>query len=132
MVSLSQNGERWLLDSCVCVDLLRGRRESRALPVGACSVSAIAACELWTGAEKMGAFERGELELLFTVIPVLEFSTEAVPHYGAIRVHLERKGMTIGALDLLIAAHALSLGATLVTANVAEFKRVPKLRVLAW
>ena len=46
--------------------------------------------------------------------------------------NLEKKGVSIGPLDLLIAAHARSLGATLITANTGEFKRVKGLKVLAW
>ncbi len=65
----------------------------------------------------------------FTVLP---FESSAVADYGEIRVDLEKKGAVIGPLDLLIAAHARSLGATVVTGNVGEFRRVRGLKVLAW
>lgn len=70
--------------------------------------------------------------------PILEsivvepWSQPADDHYGRIRAELERKGMPIGANDLFIAAHALALDATLVTANEREFRRVPGLRVENW
>ena len=64
--------------------------------------------------------------------PILDFSSDAAQHYGEIRTDLEAKGTIIGPLDLLIAAHARSLGATLITANIGEFKRVKGLKVLAW
>ena len=53
-------------------------------------------------------------------------------HYAAIRTHLEQAGTPIGSNDLLIAAHALALDLTLVTANTREFKRVPTLRLDNW
>jgi tRNA(fMet)-specific endonuclease VapC len=60
------------------------------------------------------------------------FSDAAAGIYGRIRALLEKKGQTIGSMDLLIAAHALSLGIRLVTNNQTEFKRVPGLRVENW
>jgi len=70
--------------------------------------------------------------LLFARLNIVSFDHNASLHYGEIRAELERKGTAIGPLDLLIAAHARSLGATLITANVGEFKRVKGLKVLAW
>ncbi len=66
------------------------------------------------------------------IFPVLDFSHTAAREYGDIRADLERKGVSIGPLDLLIAAHARSLDATLVTANAGEFKRVKGLKVQIW
>jgi tRNA(fMet)-specific endonuclease VapC len=65
----------------------------------------------------------------FTVLP---FESAAAADYGEIRADLEKKGAIIGPLDLLIAAHARSLGAVVVTGNVHEFRRVKGLKVLAW
>lgn len=62
---------------------------------------------------------------------VLPLDEVVGPHYAKLRSHLERAGTPIGANDTLIAAHAMSLGATLVTAD-AEFARVPGLRVENW
>jgi tRNA(fMet)-specific endonuclease VapC len=64
-----------------------------------------------------------------TVRP-LESDVERV--YAAIRVALEKRGTPIGAHDMLIAAHARALDAVCVTDNVAEFKRVPALKVENW
>jgi tRNA(fMet)-specific endonuclease VapC len=69
---------------------------------------------------------------LLALFEILPWNTALVADYGEIRVELEKKGISIGPLDLLIAAHARSLGATLITANVGEFKRVRGLKVLAW
>lgn len=61
-----------------------------------------------------------------------DWPTEAVWEYGKIRSHLHRKGTPIGAMDLLIAAHAVHTGATLVTGNIREFRRVQGLTLENW
>jgi predicted nucleic acid-binding protein len=53
-------------------------------------------------------------------------------HYGNIRTYLQKSGIVIGSLDMLIAAHALSLSSILVTNNVKEFERVPDLEIENW
>lgn len=76
--------------------------------------------------------QRETVDRLVACFSVLPFDGDAASHYGEIRVSLERKGTPIGPLDLLIAAHSRSVGATLVTANAREFQRVEGLQVLAW
>lgn len=124
---------RFLLDTSVCVDILRERAPSFDLPPVDCCLSSIVAAELWTGLAKSPGPDRSrKLEEFFSLIPVLVFDGGAARHYGDIRADLERTGTSIGALDLLIAAHARSLDATLVTGNVKEFRRVKGLRVKPW
>lgn len=65
-------------------------------------------------------------------MPVLPLSSPTDAHYGGIRAELEAAGRPIGPNDLLIAAHATALGATMITANVAEFRRVRGLDVQDW
>ena len=65
-------------------------------------------------------------------LPIADFDYAAAEAYGRIRAHLERTGAPIGPLDTLIAAHAASMDAILVTNNVGEFIRVPGLRVEDW
>jgi tRNA(fMet)-specific endonuclease VapC len=65
-------------------------------------------------------------------LAILPFDNAAAEAYGALRAELERQGKPIGPLDTLIAAHALSLGVTLVTNNEREFRRVAGLRVANW
>jgi len=117
------------------VPVLRGRSSVADLPIPTeTAVSSIVAAELWTGVCKLGE-EHPQLAYLaefLEVFEVLDFSHDAARHYGEIRAELEKKGRSIGPLDLLIAAHARSLGATLITANAGEFKRVKGLKVLAW
>jgi tRNA(fMet)-specific endonuclease VapC len=63
---------------------------------------------------------------------VFDFGEAAALAYGAVRASLEKAGTTIGAMDTLIAAHAVSLGATIVTNNTREFRRVKPLNVVDW
>ena len=69
---------------------------------------------------------------LSRLIPVLNLGADTAVNYGRIRVHLQRQGSVIGAYDLIIAAHALSLRLTLVTNNVREFSRVAGLTIENW
>jgi tRNA(fMet)-specific endonuclease VapC len=97
-------------------------------------VSVITAAELEVGIHRSARPREHRLAVdgLLACFTVLPFESSAVADYGEIRAELEKKGTTIGPLDLLIAAHARSLGATVVTGNVGEFKRVKGLKVLAW
>jgi tRNA(fMet)-specific endonuclease VapC len=126
---------RFILDTSVCVPVLRGRSSIRELPSpDETAISSIVAAELWAGANKIGK-EHPQFALLeefSEIFEVIDFSHDAARHYGEIRAELERKGQSIGPLDLLIAAHARSLGAALITANVGEFRRVKGLKMLAW
>ena len=91
-------------------------------------------CELWTGVKKNIAThpqQAAKLKAFLDLFPIPDFDLHAAHHYAEIRAELEAAGRTIGPLDLLIAAQARSLGATLVTGNAAEFKRVKGLKVLA-
>ena len=135
MVSTPEVRPLYMLDTCVCVDLLRGRVGKSVLPqTSQTAISSVVAAELWTGWEKMGrpARKLEPLQVLLETVPVIDFSAEAAQHYGEIRAYLEKKGTPIGPMDLLIAAHARSIRATLITANVGEFKRVPKLKCRGW
>ena len=124
-----------LLDTSVCVSLIRGRSTSSVLPPSeTCIVSVITAAELEVGIHRSTRprAQRLAVDGLLACFTVLPFESSAVADYGEIRAELEKKGTAIGPLDLLIAAHARSLGAAVVTGNVNEFKRVKGLKVLAW
>jgi len=128
-----------MLDTCTCVEVIR-RRGGVVLDRiqqrgrGEVSISAITLSELEYGVEKSRSPERNRVALLAFVAPiqVLAYDDRAAGAYGAIRAALEVAGLSIGPLDTLIAAHALSAGVTLVTANVREFSRVPGLRIEDW
>ncbi len=96
--------------------------------------SVIVACELRYGVEKKGSASlTAKVELLLNEMDILPLEYETVSrHYAAVRVFLEKQGQLIGANDMLIAAHALSLDVVLVTDNVREFARIPDLRLENW
>jgi tRNA(fMet)-specific endonuclease VapC len=102
-------------------------------PLGAVGVSSITAAELAFGVAKSGSQRnRHVLEKFLAPLEVAPFDLEAMWAYGRLRAALEQKGRPIGSLDPPIAAHALALGATLVTNNVREFARVPGLKIENW
>ena len=91
------------------------------------------ACELRYGAAKRGSVVlTRRVEDLLGAIKVMPFEGDADRQYAEIRATLERAGNTIGANDLLIAAHARTLDLTLVTHSLREFERVPGLRLEDW
>jgi tRNA(fMet)-specific endonuclease VapC len=95
--------------------------------------SILVAAELRFGAAKSGSRRLAErVDRVLRGITVLPFEPPADRYYGELRSHLMREGRPIGPTDLFIAAHALALDLTLVTANVGEFSRVPDLRVENW
>jgi tRNA(fMet)-specific endonuclease VapC len=130
---------KYLLDTNVCIDMIRGRSE-RILPrlrrcrPGDVGISAITLAELWHGVAKSRDPEGNAVALGEFLLPleVLDFGEEAALAYGVVRVSLEKAGTPIGAMDTLIAAHAASLGATIVTSNTREFRRVKSLNVVDW
>ncbi len=126
----------FLLDSSVCIPVLRNKPGLEKLPDPAqTGIPVIVAAELWTGVKKnlrTHPHQAGLLEAFLNLFWIADFTLDAALHYSDIRAVLETSGKTIGPLDLLIAAQARSLGATLVTANSGEFKRVKGLKVLAW
>ena len=75
---------------------------------------------------------RAAVDTLVRHVEVLDWSRAAAEHYADIRADLKKRGQLIGANDLLIAAHARSLGATVVTNNVKDFRRVRHLSVENW
>ena len=131
---------RYLLDTSVCVALIHGRagassRSGVSLPPSdACAVSVITAAELEVGVQRSvrSREQRLAVDGFLECFPVLPFEVAAARDYGVIRTELERAGTPIGPMDLLIAAHARSLGMTVVTGNVDEFQRVRHLSVLPW
>lgn len=133
MVTAAIGSDSRHLDSCICIDWMRKQlTETRpeALPDGV--LSAIVVAELLVAATKHhhAVRRRTQVEQLVSMTTVLPFDADAASHYGDIRAHLEKKGTPIGPMDMLIAAHARSLGATLLTLNAREFKKVPGLRIL--
>lgn len=126
---------RYLLDSNVCIAVLRKAPNLKRLPpIERCLISQITVAELWTGVEKgnLRDARAAKLEEFLASFTRLDFDDAAARTYGEIRAALQRRGKIIGPLDLLIAAHARSIGATVLTGNYGEFKRVSNLKVLEW
>lgn len=126
----------YLLDSSACIPILRNQAGLGKLPSPAKSgIPIIVAAELWTGVKKNMAThpqQAAKLQAFLGLFTLPEFGMDAALHYAEICAELEASGKTIGPLDLLIAAQARSLGATLVTCNAKEFKRVKGLKVMEW
>lgn len=130
---------KYMLDTNICIGLIRLqppkllRRITRCEP-GDIGVSSITIAELAFGANKSNQVEQNltALEQFLLPIEIADFDQQASAAYGFIRAYLEREGKIIGSMDMLIGAHALSLGAILVTNNVDEFQRIPKLKVEDW
>jgi len=130
---------RIMLDTAMCVHLIRRRPQSAldrfaAYVPGDIGVSTITVAELEYGVSTSGQPRRNRqaLEQFLSPLDVASFDRAATRTYGGLRTHLERRGLTIGGMDLLIAAHALSADVSLVTSNEREFRRVPGLRVENW
>jgi tRNA(fMet)-specific endonuclease VapC len=130
---------KYMLDTNICIGLIRQRpqklirRLTRCEP-GEVGVSSITVAELTYGANKSNQVEQNlsALEQFLLPIELADFDQQASAVYGFLRASLEREGKTIGALDMLIGAHAMSLGVTLVTNNIDEFQRIPKLKLEDW
>ncbi|HZG68069.1 MAG TPA: type II toxin-antitoxin system VapC family toxin [Herpetosiphonaceae bacterium] len=128
-----------LLDTNICIYLIKRQppevlQRFTAYTPGDLGVSTVTAAELWYGAAKSGrpAQNRQALDQFLLPLVIAPFDDSAARAYGRLRADLERQGTPIGALDTLIAAHALSLGVPLVTNNVKEFARVAGLPVENW
>ena len=143
-----------MLDTDTIIFMLRGlkaparqraRRDKALALVARCreaqakgdvvGLSAVTVSELEFGAYNSGAYdaESAAVRKLLAPFEVLDYDgATCPPHYGRVRHELEQAGQAIGAMDLLIAAHALALAATLVTNNLTHFQRVSGLSVTRW
>lgn len=127
-----------MLDTNVVSEVMKnpeGKVAARLVrqPTGTACLSIVTAAELRFVARKARSDRIWNKITDFTaLIPVLPFGHPAEELYAEIRAGLEAAGRPIGPNDIFIAAHALSLGLTLVTANIGEFSRVPGLKVENW
>jgi tRNA(fMet)-specific endonuclease VapC len=128
-----------MLDTNICIDIIREQRPSllerfASHAVGDIGISVMTLAELEYGVSKSSrpARNRDALDQFMSPLEVAQFDRPATAAYGRLRTALEKKGQSIGSMDLLIAAHAASLDVRLVTHNVGEFGRVPGLRIEDW
>ena len=130
---------RRLLDTNACVDYLTGRyprvvaRIQQSRPDELC-LSSVVVAELRYGADHSARrrTNHARIDVLVEEIECVDFDLRAATAYGRVRARLEASGTPIGPNDMLIAAHAISRGLTLVTDNVIEFRRVKGLDVENW
>ncbi len=130
---------QYMLDTDICsyaikVSSIPVQQRLEQVSLQAVCVSVVTKAELLYGlALRDGSMRyRFELERFLGYIQILELPDQAAAHYAEIRAGLSKSGQIIGANDLFVAAHARSLGLTLVTNNVREFGRVPGLLVENW
>lgn len=129
----------YMLDTDTCAFIMRGpsenlRQKLLAAPMDKQSISVVTLAELLYGVRLSSKPRQNKeaLDAFVKYVSVFDWTEDAARDYAEIRVHLKQKGQMIGANDLMIAAHARSVGAVLVTNNEREFRRVPGLKVENW
>jgi tRNA(fMet)-specific endonuclease VapC len=130
---------KYMLDTNICIYIIKQQPQAvikkfKLFNVGDICISSMTFAELMYGVEKSLHLKKNKTALEEFILPldIMPFDDRAACCYGEIRAHLEKNGKVIGPLDLIIAAHARCLNAVLVTHNVKEFSRVPKLKVENW
>ena len=127
------------LDTNICIEVLRHHPpaiQKKLLAIQEIGISTVVYGELCYGIVLSPAnvqdSRREQLQQFLSLIKMYPWDESAAEHYALIRAHLRKKGTIIGNMDLLIAAHARSIGAILVTNNRREFARVPDLHIEDW
>ena len=130
---------KYMLDTNICIYIIKQKPKDvierfRQAQVSEIGVSSITLGELEYGVMKSAKPEQNKLALVQFIAPIeiSAYDDVAAQHYGVIRAHLERQGTPIGSLNMLIAAHALSINSVLITNNESEFKRVSNLKIENW
>ena len=130
---------KYMLDTNTCIYIIRRKPINvidrfKKVEISQVGISSITLSELLYGVSKSSKPEQNQMALAQFVAPleIPAYGDEAAQYYGSIRAFLEKQGTPIGSLDLLIAAHALSLDCILVTNNEKEFNRIPSLKIDNW
>lgn len=128
-----------MLDTNTCIAIIKQKpkdilRKFNAYQVGQVCISSMTLAELRYGVAKSQYHQKNQVALDEFILPleVADFDEAAADYYGRLRAGQERQGTPIGALDTMIAGHALSLNVALVTNNSREFSRVAGLQLLDW
>jgi tRNA(fMet)-specific endonuclease VapC len=130
---------QFMLDTNMCIYIIK-RKPSEVIErfkrteISQIGISSITLSELLYGVSNSARPEQNQMALAQFVAPleIVSYGDDAAQYYGDLRAYLERQGTLIGSLDMLIAAHALSLSCTLITNNEKEFRRIPNLMVDNW
>ena len=130
---------KFMLDTNTCIYIIKRKPPNvierfRQTEISQIGISSITLSELLYGVSKSSKPEQNKIALMQFVAPleILPYDDEAAQYYGDLRTHLEKQGTPIGSLDMLIAAHALSIVCTLITNNEKEFIRIPNLKIDNW
>ncbi|CAC9601728.1 VapC toxin protein [uncultured Gammaproteobacteria bacterium] len=128
-----------MLDTNICIYIIRNKptkvlEKFSQQEAGKLYISSICISELYHGAFKSQRIAQNiiALESFLSPLNIAQYDLEASIEYGKIRASLEKQGKVIGALDMLIAAHAKSINAIIITNNTKEFDRVSGLKVENW
>jgi tRNA(fMet)-specific endonuclease VapC len=128
-----------MLDTNTCIYIIKRKPSAvldrfRRTKISQIGISSITLSELSYGVSKSSKPEQNQIALAQFIAPleIMSYSHESAQYYGDLRAYLEKQGTPIGSLDMLIAAHALSIDCILVTNNEKEFNRIPKLKIENW
>ena len=128
-----------MLDTNMCIYIIKQKPKKvinnfKKLSFSEVGISSIVLSRLEYGVVKSTKPTQNRLALTQFLAPleILPYDDIAAFYYGKLRAHLQKMGTPIGFLDMLIAAHTLSVGCSLVTNNASEFQRVPRLKILNW
>jgi tRNA(fMet)-specific endonuclease VapC len=130
---------QYVLDTNICIYIIKRKPQAvieRFLQteISKIGISSITLSELFFGVSKSSKPDQNKIALTQFIAPleIMPYDDQAAQCYGDLRAYLERQGKTIGSLDMLIGAHALSIDSTLVTNNEKEFIRIPNLKIDNW
>lgn len=128
-----------MLDTNTCIYIIKNKppkvlKRFISHSVGDIGISSITLAELRYGVAKSQHVQKNKEALEEFILPleIADFDENAAKSYGTVRAALEKAGRPVGAMDLLIGAHALCLGVTLVTSNTREFRQIKNLSVVDW
>ena len=128
-----------MLDTNMCIYIIKQKPKKvinnfKKLSFSEVGISSIVLSRLEYGVVKSTKPTQNRLALTQFLAPLemLPYDDIAAFYYGKLHAHLQKMGTPIGSLDMLIAAHTLSVGCSLVTNNASEFQRVPRLKILNW
>ena len=130
---------KYMLDTNICIYIIKQKppiviERLKQTDISQIGISSITLSELQYGVSKSSIPERNQIALSQFVAPleILPYDDGAAQYYGDLRFRLEKQGAPIGSLDMLIAAHAISLNSVLITNNEKEFIRIPYLKIDNW
>lgn len=130
---------KYMLDTNICIYIIKQKplkvlKHFRGQAAGDIGISSITLAELRYGVFKSLHVEKNRQAIDEFILPleIADFDERAASEYGILRAELEKTGKPIGSMDMLIGAHALALGITLVTNNTKEFRQVRDLNISDW